>query len=232
MIVTYWELRVLNRSKVADVTLRGKIEGPRVGASALQVQAGPMSAMNEVSDRTLLQGVRSGDERAFETLFVRHYAGVFGVVIRIVGTHEEAEEVTQDTFLKLYHRPLADDDETNVRGWLYRVATNAAFNAVRSRRRRLGWLRRLAGRADRHADDDPLDHVARRDEADIVREHLARLPERQRAALVLRSSGMSYAEVAGAIGVSTNSVGTILARAERAFRKSYETTIGRDGGST
>jgi RNA polymerase sigma-70 factor, ECF subfamily len=232
MIVTYRELLVLYRSKVADVTLRGNIEGARVGASALQMQAGPIPAVQEVSDRALLQGVRRGDERAFEELFARHYAGVFGVVIRIVGTREEAEEVTQDTFLKLYHRPLADDDDMNVRGWLYRVATNAAFNSVRSRRRRLGWLKRFAGRADRHADDDPLDHVARRDEADIVREHLARLPERQRAALVLRSSGMSYAEVAGAIGVSTSSVGTILSRAERAFRTSYESTIGRDGGST
>ncbi len=223
---------MLYRSKVTDVALLEQTEGLQSGVSAMQVQAGPLTATSDVSDRMLLQGVRRGDERAFETLFARHYAGVYGVVIRIVGTREEAEEVTQDTFLKLYHRPIADDDESNLRGWLYRVATNAAFNSVRSRRRRLGWLRRFSGRADRFADDDPLDHVARRDEADSVREHLARLPERQRTALVLRSSGMSYAEVAGAIGVSTNSVGTILARAEQAFRKSYESTIGREGGST
>jgi RNA polymerase sigma-70 factor (ECF subfamily) len=203
-----------------------------VGVSALEVQAGAVPAMSEISDRTLLQGVRRGDERAFEALFERHYAGVFSVVVRIVGAPEEAEEVTQDTFLKLYRRPLADNDDANVRGWLYRVATNAAFNSVRSRRRRLGWLKRLAGRVERHLDDDPLDQVTRRDEAEIVRDHLARLPERQRAALVLRSSGMSYAEVASAIGVSPNSVGTILSRAERAFRKSYESTNGRNGGSS
>jgi RNA polymerase sigma-70 factor (ECF subfamily) len=231
MIVTHRELVVLYRVKVTDVALREETERLHAGVSAIQVQASPLTATSEASDRTLLDGVRSGDERAFETLFARHYSGVYGVVIRIVGTHEEAEEVTQDAFMKLYHRPIAADDESNLRGWLYRVATNAAFNSVRSRRRRLGWLRRFAGRADRYADDDPLDHVARRDEADSVREHLARLPERQRTALVLRSSGLSYAEVAGAIGVSANSVGTILARAERAFRKSYESTNGRDGGS-
>jgi RNA polymerase sigma factor (sigma-70 family) len=188
--------------KVTDVALREETERLHAGVSAIQVQASPLTATSEASDRTLLDGVRSGDERAFETLFARHYSGVYGVVIRIVGTHEEAEEVTQDAFMKLYHRPIAADDESNLRGWLYRVATNAAFNSVRSRRRRLGWLRRFAGRADRYADDDPLDHVARRDEADSVREHLARLPERQRTALVLRSSGLSYAEVASAIGVS------------------------------
>ncbi|MDQ3548315.1 MAG: sigma-70 family RNA polymerase sigma factor [Chloroflexota bacterium] len=213
------------------MTLQVSTEGSQAGVSTLQVQAGTLATTNEVPDRILLQGVRHGDERAFEALFARHYSGVFGVVVRIVGTHEEAEEVTQDTFLKLYHRPLADDDETNVRGWLYRVATNAAFNSVRSRRRRLGWLRRFAGRVDRHADDDPLDLVARRDEAEIVREQLAGLPERQRMVLVLRSSGMSYAEVANAISVNPNSVGTILARAERAFRASYESVNGRNGGS-
>jgi RNA polymerase sigma-70 factor (ECF subfamily) len=223
---------VLYRAEVDDLASYDGKEGSPGDVSTLPVQAGTMSAMNDLSDRTLLHGVRHGDERAFETLFARHYAGVYGVVMRIVGSAEEAEEVTQDTFLKLYHRPIADGDETNVRGWLFRVATNAAFNSVRSRRRRLGWLRRFAGRAERYADDDPLDHVARRDEAAIVREHLARLPERQRTALVLRSSGMSYAEVAGAIGVNTSSVGTILSRAERAFRKSYEAANGRDGGST
>ena len=231
MIVTYLESSVLYESKVTNVALNEKTEGLQSGVSALQVQAGPMTATIDVSDRTLLDGIRSGDERAFEALFARHYAGVYGVVMRIVGTHEEAEELTQDTFLKLYNRPIATGEESNLRGWLYRVATNAAFNSVRSRRRRLGWLRRFAGRVDRYADDDPLDHVARRDEADSVRVHLERLPERQRTALVLRSSGLSYAEVAGAIGVSTSSVGTILARAERAFRQSYESTTGRDGGS-
>lgn len=217
--------------KAAGAAWDGKLEGAMNGVSALRLQAERLAASNDISDRALLDGVRQGDERAFETLFARHYADVYSVVMRIVGTAEEAEEVTQDTFLKLYRRPLSADDETNLRGWLYRVATNAAFNSVRSRRRRLGWLKRFAGCADRQTDDDPLDLVARRDEAETVREHLARLPERQRVALVLRSSGLSYAEVASAIGVNASSVGTIVARAERAFRASYESTIGRDGGS-
>lgn len=223
---------MLYRAEVDELASYVDTEGSSKVVSTLPVQAGTMSAMSDLSDRTLLHGVRRGDERAFEALFERHYASVYGVVMRIVGSAEEAEEVTQDTFLKLYHRPIADSDETNVRGWLFRVATNAAFNLVRSRRRRRGWLRRFAGRVDRYADDDPLDQVARREEAETVREHLARLPERQRTALVLRSSGLSYAEVASVIGVSASSVGTILSRAERAFRKSYEAANGRDGGST
>jgi RNA polymerase sigma-70 factor (ECF subfamily) len=186
--------------------------------------------MSEMTDRALLRQVRCGDERAFEELFLRHYAGVYGVVLRVTGDPSDAEEVTQDTFLKLHQRPLVDSDDANVRAWLYRVGTNAAFNTIRSRRRRLGWLRRLAGRADaRDQDDrDPATIVSELDEAERVRWHLAQISERQRTALVMRSSGMNYAEIAAAIGVKPGSVGTILARAEKAFQKAYdrETPVG------
>ena len=93
-------------------------------------------------------------------------------------------------------------------------------------------MRRFAGRADRYGDADPLTIVAERDEAVTVRRHLARLPERQRNALILRSSGMSYAEVAEVIGVNVSSVGTILVRAERAFRQTYEPASRGDGATT
>src|SRR3954454_8695964 len=152
-----------------------------------------------------------GDERAFELLFHRHYAGVYGVVLRIVGQPEEAEEIAHDAFLKLYQRPIAASDDANVRAWLYRVATNAAFNSVRSRRRRLGWLRRLAQRADARAHaDDPATLVVAGDEAAMVRSVLTELPEGQRAALMLRASGLSYQEIAQALEISPGSVGTLL----------------------
>lgn len=174
----------------------------------------------DMSDHALLRESREGDERAFEELFSRYYALIHAVIFRIVGDIGEAEELTQETFLRLYQRPIQVTESANVRAWLLRVGTNAAFNAVRSRRRRANWLQRLAGRAESHeTGDDPSSIVAARDEADRIRQVLARLPERQRAALVLRSSGLSYAEVAEALGVRPGSVGTILARAERAFRE-------------
>lgn len=186
----------------------------------------------EPSDRVLLQALRRGDERAFEALFVRHFGAVHGVVVRVTGDPEAAEELALDAFLKLYRQPLADADDTNIRGWLLRVATNAGFNAVRSRNRRTGWFRRLAGRAESPVEGmgDPGEIVAQLDEARRVRERLAELPERQRNALVLRSSGLAYAEIASALGVSPGSVGTILARAERAFRERYRQDGGNDHG--
>jgi RNA polymerase sigma-70 factor (ECF subfamily) len=187
-------------------------------------------APSEQADASLLRAMRRGDERAFEELFTRHYARVYGVALRISGDAQEAEELAQDVFVKLYRRPLSDSADANVAGWLYRVATNDAFNAVRARRRRHGWLRRFAQREPSGADSsaDPLHIVTGRAEADQVRSALAQLPERQRNALVLRASGLSYAEVADALEVRPTSVGTLLARAEQALRGVYQQHTGEE----
>lgn len=202
-------------------------ERPATSVTATTIE----STLPDMSDHALLRESSDGDARAFEELFSRYYPLVHAVVSRIVGDPAEADELTQETFLRLYERPIQATESANVRAWLLRVGTNAAFNAVRSRRRRAGWLRRLAGRAEsRETGDDPSSIVAARDEAGRVRQVLAQLPERQRAALVLRASGLSYAEVADALGVRPGSVGTILARAERAFREMAGSMYPADGG--
>ena len=177
----------------------------------------------EQADVVLLRALRHGDEQAFEALFSRHYPRVYSVALRITGDAQEAEELAQDAFLKLYRRPLPERDDANVVGWLYRVVSNDAFNAVRSRRRRLAWLRRLARSEPRGGEDsaDPAQIVAGQDAAADVRRALARLPEKQGAALALRAAGLSYAEVAQALDVKPASVGALLARAERALRTHY-----------
>lgn len=195
------------------------------GGSSSRVSAMTLGA----SDAALLQAMRSGDERAFETLFSRHYPRVYGVALRITGSPEDAEEIALDAFVRLHRRGL--DDDANVAGWLYRVVTNDALNAVRSRRRRHGWLHRFArAEPSRPAEADPFDLVAGRDDARSVRAALERLPERQRAALALRAEGLSYVEVASALGIRPGSVGTILARAERALRQAYEAETRERGG--
>lgn len=181
------------------------------------------SMAGETSDRSLLEDVHRGDERSFEELFLRHQGWLHAVVLRVVGDPGEADEIVQETFLRLYEQPVAVDNDVNVRGWLYRVAANTAFNAVRSRNRRYGWLRRLVGRAETRQDgDDPLAIVTERDEATQVRACLAALPERQRHVLLLKASGYSYVEIAATINIKPSSVGTILARAEKALKATYE----------
>jgi RNA polymerase sigma-70 factor, ECF subfamily len=209
----------------ADTTVAVTNEGHEARVSSLSIPA----QASDPSDVSLLASIRCGDERAFEALFRRHYAGVYAVAMRVTGNAEEAEEIALDTFLRLYRQPIAQRDDANLRAWLFRVATNAAFNAVRARKRRTGWARRLFGRAE-GGSEDPQDIAVARDEAARLRGVLATLPERQRLVLTLRASGLSYAEIAVAADVKPGSVGTLLARAERTLRERYQSQTGADGG--
>lgn len=179
------------------------------------------------ADGVLLEAVKLGDHTAFEQLFERYYASVYGVSRRILGSPEDAEEIALDVFMKLYERPIDIAEDSALGGWLYRTALNASFNVLRSRKRRLGWLKRVANfrRSDSGLAENPAETVERQGEAELVRRGLARLPERQRNALVLRSHGFQYKEIAATLEIATSSVGTTLARAERALRKELENEV-------
>lgn len=177
-------------------------------------------------------------EAAFDTLFLDHYSGIFRLVCRIVGDRDEAEDLVQETFLRLHATPRlwqtrpASGETHNVRAWLYRVATNLAYNALRARGRR---DRRHAAVMDPEAlagkdAPDPLTTALRDDERTTVRRVLAELPERQAKLLLLRHAGLSYRELARVVGVAPGSVGTLLARAGAAFEKSYRALTPDEGG--
>jgi RNA polymerase sigma factor (sigma-70 family) len=201
-----------------------KLEGPphQVNTAAVSGQT------TRLTDGVLMDAVKSGDAAAFEALFERYYPQVYAVTMRVVGSPEDAEELTLDVFMKLYERPLERVEDGALGGWLYRTALNSAFNSLRSRKRRLGWLQRAAllYRRDQQAADDPAVVVERDSDAREVRVALSRLPEKQRNVLVLRSHGFQYREIAQAVGISPTSVGTTLARAERALRHQLENEVG------
>lgn len=179
------------------------------------------------ADRTLLEAVKLGDPAAFEVLFERYYPQVYSVSLRVVGSPEDAEEVALDVFLKLYERPLERVEDGALGGWLYRTALNTAFNSIRSRKRRLGWLRRAATlqRAEPGSSENPSDVAVRQGEIEEVRRGLALLPEKQRNALVMRSHGFQYSEIASALAIAPSSVGTTIARAELALRRQLENEV-------
>jgi RNA polymerase sigma-70 factor (ECF subfamily) len=113
-----------------------------------------------------------------------------------------------------------------VGGWLYRVVTNLAYNALRGqgrRQRREGALLAAEDEDSVVSGADPAAEALRADEQETVRLALLRLPERQAQILLLRYAGLSYREVAEALGIAPASVGTLLARAETAFQQAYRT---------
>lgn len=171
----------------------------------------------------------------FDDLFRRFYPRVLPLAERLLGDRAEAEDVVQDSFLRLARAGREDDggaiverpDEV-VGAWLRRVVLNLGVNRLRDRRRSAERLAR-AGRLDasldperRPSDDDnPPQAVLRAEVREEVRSALESLPARQRACLLLRHAGHSYAEIAETLGIAIGSVGVYLARGERAFRAAY-----------
>ncbi len=170
---------------------------------------------------------------SFEALFRQHYQRVYGILFRLVGNKGEAEDITQEVFLKLYRNPPAQSADHNWGAWLYRVATNAGYNHIRGRKRQ--WQRNiwLVPGADRVHDDpsaeNPVRQVEQKETQAMVRTALAQLKPQQGQLLLLRQMGFSYAELAEACQISPNSVGVFLSRAAKAFEKAYKQMEAKDG---
>jgi RNA polymerase sigma-70 factor (ECF subfamily) len=174
-----------------------------------------------LSTEELLDQLRQGSATAFETVFRAYYRQVFATAYRLLGSTQEAEDMAQEVFLRLYLRPLPPGRQHNLLGWLLRVTTNLAYNLARDQRRRSARENRALVDLQEDLEGEPIEIGRGAETAREVREVLRQLSERQAQLLLLRQAGLSYAELAAAVGVAEGSVGTLLARAERAFRAKY-----------
>jgi RNA polymerase sigma factor (sigma-70 family) len=153
----------------------------------------------------------------FDRLFLQEYPKVVAIAYRVLADRPAAEDVAQEVFLK-FHRSYPADSE-RASGWLYSAAVHSALNVIRGERRR-------TRRQTAHALDPAQTPVAnpellveQAEQRREVRRALSRLPQRTAALLMLRYSGLSYAEVAIALHIKVGNVGTLLRRAEEAMRK-------------
>ncbi|EWC60203.1 RNA polymerase sigma factor RpoE [Actinokineospora spheciospongiae] len=148
-------------------------------------------------------------------VFRREYRRVVGVAARVLGSRDQAEDVAQEVFLSFGRSSVPDGE---ARGWLSVAAAHTALNLIRSGRRRAS-REETAAVAEPVVVGDVADAVVVTEERGRVRAALGRLPRKQAVALVLRHSGLSYAEVAAALDMSPGSVGTTVRRAETALRE-------------
>ncbi len=169
-----------------------------------------------------LPDARQDDHAAqFDATFLAHWQPIYRVLVRLVGDRAEAEDLALETFWQLYRSPPSNERRDNLGGWLYRVATNLGLNALRARKRRQQHESDAGKWAIETSASDPAQMLLDEEERAHVRAVLATMDARQAQLLLLRHSGMAYRELGDALGVSVNSVGTLLARAEREFEKRY-----------
>jgi RNA polymerase sigma-70 factor (ECF subfamily) len=152
----------------------------------------------------------------FEALFEVYYRPIASFLFRMVNDVQLAQDLTQDCFVKLHLAMKSGQTLDNARAWLYRVATNAALDE-RRRRRRITWLPLLAS-SDRQESEylDPEDQVVLRDRLQRV---LAGLSPNLTACLLLHlHHGFSHDEIAGILGISPGAARTRLQRGREAFK--------------
>ena len=176
------------------------------------------------AELTTLQAARAGDLAAFDALMRQYERLVLVTALRLTGSMADAQDISQDVFLKLY-RHLSKVESANLSSWLYRVTVNACHDQRRRRRPEdpVDYADELPSDAA-----DPQQLVTEAERRRILAMSLRMLPEKERAALVLRDlEGLSTEEVAEALGSSVATVRSQVSKArvkvktfvERYFRR-------------
>jgi RNA polymerase sigma-70 factor (ECF subfamily) len=180
---------------------------------------------------SLVARARGGDEKAFGEIVTLHWDRIYGVALQLLRNEEDAEEVTQDTFVRA-HRSLADfRGEAALSTWLYRIAMNLARNRYWQwwRRRRLEpvSIDEPVGKDGMSvaevvaAEEAPPDGEAlNRELLERIEAGMGRLGKKHREILVLRNvKGLSYEDIGAILGVSVGTVKSRIARARENLRK-------------
>lgn len=179
------------------------------------------SLAGQLSDRALMSSIGAGDDGAFEELIRRKTAPLIQLVARIVGEREEARDIVQIVFLRVWEKRRKYDDRWSPNTWIYRIAVNLAIDQVRARRVRERALRPLAAQLRRIEGGRPrgLAELEHRELAAVFQRLAAELTDRQRLVFLLAAvEGLPAAEVGSILGCKASTVRNHLVAARRRLR--------------
>ncbi len=183
-------------------------------------------ALDKEDDHGLMVRIQRGDHQAFSHLVQRHSGRFYAIAFRMLNNSAEAEDIVQDSFLKLWNKPQAWDAKKNAKftTWFYRVVTNAAIDKARRRVKMVSGEKIIDFVADdrRNAEEQMYQDETQR----ILEEAIQSLPDRQRAALNLCFyEGLSNKEAADILDVNLKALESLLMRAKAGI-KDYMTRNG------
>ncbi len=165
-------------------------------------------------DQTLVARIKQGDRGAFRLLFERYERPILNFAFRYLGRHEEAEEVVQETFMRVFRHAGRFDGARPFKPWLYQIAVNAMRTHGGRRARQAVSDAGLAAATDRS--QQPIATVAATEDAAAVAAAIAELPTEQRMVFILANyQGLDYPAVAQILGIP---LGTVKSRMYRAIR--------------
>lgn len=184
---------------------------------------------NELSDELILRA-QNGDMEAFEKIYRLTSGFVFNVALRIAHQHADAEDITQEVYVKMHNNLGGFGFKSSIKTWLYRITVNAALSRCRKKTGEANFIGRYKNQLAAEADGNvsPVPGREMDDEA-IVAGMLARLDPDQRTCIVLREmEGLTYNEIADILNIPMNTVRSRLYRARETlmeFTKKEEALI-------
>lgn len=182
------------------------------------------ASWEESSDRDLMKALRRDDEGALDELIGRKSAGLMGVATRMLGDPEEARDIVQITFVRVWEHRLEFRDRWSPNTWIYRIATNLTIDHLRARQRRDRAMV-VAGSTLRAVDSErkSLAELQQREVGEVLLKIVDCLSDRQRAVFVLRAvEGFDTKEVAKILGCRVSTVRNHLFVARRKLKRELE----------
>ena len=179
------------------------------------------SPVSELSDDGLMARIRHHDQEAFACLLARHLNSVHAYLYRLTGSHADADDLSQDTFLRVWRKAASfKPGRVQLTTWLHRIAHNLCVDDFRKRRTHaVVSLNELPLSGFEEEATRPATQVADGENLDLVNIALMRLPESQRSALVLcQIQGFSNRQAAVILGIGVSALESLLARGRRRLK--------------
>jgi RNA polymerase sigma-70 factor (ECF subfamily) len=179
--------------------------------------------LKEARDAELVARSKAGDSEAFGELVRRYQKPVFRIVLRMVKSPDDADDLTQDTFVRAHRGLKTFKEEFDFHPWLYRIAVNQAINFLNKRKRQAAVDLEDVPEGDVKSGPEPESPIQAASRNEMLKKldaALERLPEEQRTVFLLRvQEGLSYEEIAETMETPKGTVMSRLARARMALRK-------------
>jgi RNA polymerase sigma factor (sigma-70 family) len=179
------------------------------------------------TDAEYIAELKSNDRKAYAEFVGVFASRIYNVALNILQRREEAEEVAQDVFIKVFQSINSFDSSCSLKTWIYRITVNKSLDMLRQRKRKTPWtvfvnLFGEDGEAKEVAVDSvhPGIQMEQKEEAEILLAAIDKLPERQKAVFVLyQFEDMSYKEIASTLETSVSAVDSLMSRAKKQLRE-------------
>jgi len=183
------------------------------------------------TDAEYIAGLKSNNRQLYADFVDVFASRIYNVALRILQNKEEAEEVAQDVFMKIFQSIDLFDGSCSLKTWIYRITVNKSLDVLRVRKRKTGWLVLsnffYENNEEKIAAVDfknPIMQMEQKEESEIIFAAIEKLPERQKAVFVLyQFEDMSYKEISSTLEISVSAVDSLMSRAKKQLREKLNT---------